>query len=206
VSRLILDTRVPPGGKAPSLPGVGPPAHASRISVELVAGRWNGGRMSFDVPESVIKSVLGRPTSSVVDVTAGPLDGGTGAATAGPARLTVRVRGSRRGLEEFTLVRKVFRPLQAGRHKHGAEDLRHWTYWQREPLACASEVLSSGPGLMAPRCHGVFDSTIYLEDIEDQAADTSRDEWMPVFELMRVFVKLHGPDNVRLAVRPGPWR
>ena len=130
--------------------------------------------MSFDVPESVIVSVTGRATSNVVDVIAGPLDGGTGAATAGLARLTVRVRGVRRGLEEFTLVRKVFRPLQAGRHKHGAEDPRHWTYWQREPLAYASDVLPSAPGLRTPRCHGVFDSTVYLEDVDDQAAVTSR--------------------------------
>jgi hypothetical protein len=130
--------------------------------------------MSFDVPESVLVSVTGCPTSSVVDVTASPLDGGTGAATAGLARLTIRVRGVRGRLDEFRLVRKVFSPLRAGRHKHGAEDPRHWAYWKREPLAYASDVLPSGPGLRAPRCHGVFDSTIYLEDVNSPIADARR--------------------------------
>lgn len=130
--------------------------------------------MSFDVPEAVIASATGRSARSVIDVVSCPLDGGTGAAAAGLARLIVRVRGPHGDVEEFRLVRKAFRPLQAGSHMHGAEDPRHWAYWKREPLAYASDVLPHGPGLTAPRCHGVFDSTIYLEDVEGVLADTSR--------------------------------
>jgi hypothetical protein len=129
--------------------------------------------MRFGVPESVIASVSGRPASAVVDVVDCPLDGGTGAATSGLARLTVRVRGPR-GVDEFRLVRKVFRPLRSGRHRHGADDCRHWAYWRREPLAYASDVLPRGPGLRTPRCHGVFDSTIYLEDVGGAPVDAGR--------------------------------
>jgi hypothetical protein len=81
--------------------------------------------MSFDVPESVIASVTGRPASDVVAIDVCPLGGGTGAATAGMTRLTVRIVDPHHGVEEFTLVRKAFRPLRAGRHKDGTADPRH---------------------------------------------------------------------------------
>lgn len=135
------------------------------FAFEVARRRWDGDRVQPDVPDSVIASVSGRAASSVVELVSCPLDGGTGAATSGLARLTIRVRAPHGGLDEFRLIRKAFRALQSGRHKHGAEDPSHWAYWKREPLAYASDVLPCGPGLRAPRCHGVFDSTIYLEDV-----------------------------------------
>jgi hypothetical protein len=132
-----------------------------------------GDEQAPAVPDSVISSVCGRAEGSLLDVIGCPLDGGTGAATSDLARLTVRVREPG-GVKEFSVVRKSLRPLSSGRHKSGAEDPVHWAYWRREPLAYASEVLPMGPGLKAPRCHGVFDSTIYLEDVGSFPADACR--------------------------------
>lgn len=132
------------------------------------------GWMRFDVPESVVVSVSGRAASSVVEVLDCPLDAGSGAATSGLTRLTVRVRGPDRTVDEFRLVRKDFGPLRSGRHKHGANDAGHWAYWKREPLTYASDVLPRGPGLRVPRCHGVVGSTLYLEDVGDLPADAGR--------------------------------
>jgi hypothetical protein len=129
--------------------------------------------MSFDVPESVIASVTGLPASRVVDIDVCPLGGGTGAATAGLALLTVRVVDPHPGVDGLRFVRKVFHPLRAGRHKDGAEDPRHWAYWKRELLAYASDLLPTGPGLRAPYCHGVSGSAIYLENVEGPAPNAS---------------------------------
>jgi hypothetical protein len=130
--------------------------------------------MSVDVPESVIASVTGCPVGSLVDIDICPLESGTGAATAGLARLTIRTSDPHCGVKEFKVVRKTLRPLRKGRHKYGADDPRHWAYWKRESLAYASSVLPRGPGLRAPRCHGVFDATIYLEDVESSLPDADR--------------------------------
>lgn len=119
------------------------------------------------LPEPVLLSLTGRPSEDVVEVGEEPLGGGTGAATAGLTRLTVRLCGG----AAATLVRKEFRPLTTGRHRHGAADPRHWAYWRREPLAYASGLLPAGPGLRAPRCHGVVDDVVYLEDAGSVPAD-----------------------------------
>ena len=139
---------------------------------------WGSGEtvtsVPFDVPDSVIKRVSGRYASSVVDVLSDPLPGGTGAATAGLERLTIRALSSSGDVDRFSVVRKSFRPLRSGRHQHGAENPGHWAYWKRELLAYASDILPSGPGLKPPLCHGVSDSTIYLEDVGSAPADAGR--------------------------------
>nr|WP_246099933.1 phosphotransferase [Stackebrandtia endophytica] len=63
-----------------------------------------------------------------------------------------------------TVVSKRCRPT-TGRHAHAAEALDHWAYWRRELLAYAADVLPAGPGLRAPRCLGVGDDTVYLEEV-----------------------------------------
>jgi hypothetical protein len=63
------------------------------------------------------------------------------------------------------MIRKEFRPLATGRHAAGTADPRHWAYWRRELLAYASGVLPAGPGLAAPRCYGVVDDVVYLQDV-----------------------------------------
>ncbi|TDD00159.1 aminoglycoside phosphotransferase family protein [Nonomuraea deserti] len=65
----------------------------------------------------------------------------------------------------FRVVRKEFRPLRTGRHAPYTGDPQHWAYWRREPPAYASGVLPRGPGLAAPRCYGVVDDVVYLEDV-----------------------------------------
>ncbi|WP_198663461.1 phosphotransferase [Jiangella endophytica] len=119
------------------------------------------------LPDPVLQSLTGRPPADVADIDEVALGGGTGAATAGLTRLTVRLRDGR----EATVIRKECQPLTSGRHRHGATDPRHWAYWRREPLAYASGLLPSGPGLRAPRCHGVVDEVVYLEDAGATPAD-----------------------------------
>lgn len=65
----------------------------------------------------------------------------------------------------FRIVRKTARPLSSGRHAAYAGDPEHWAYWRREPLAYASGILPSGPGLAAPRCLGVVDDVVYLAEV-----------------------------------------
>ncbi|MEQ7007989.1 phosphotransferase [Actinopolymorpha sp. B17G11] len=128
--------------------------------------------MSVEIPASVLVNLTGRDTSSVVNLTTHPMHGGTGAATAAVARLTIQTRErDGRRLDELRVIRKTFRPLSSGRHRHGAREPSHWTYWKRELLAYGSGVLPAGPGLRAPRCYGVSGSTIYLEDVGDRPAD-----------------------------------
>lgn len=122
----------------------------------------------------MVASLTGRNTGRVVAIHECPIDGSSGAATLGLARLTLQVRGQHDELEGVNVVRKDFRPLTSGRHKHGAEDPRHWAYWLREPLAYGSDVLPKGPGLRSPRCHGVFDSTVYLEHVPAGPIDPRR--------------------------------
>lgn len=119
------------------------------------------------LPDAVLLSLTGQAPADVVDVAEVPLRGGTGAATAGVARLTARLRDG----GSATVIRKEFRPLESGRHRHGATDPRHWAYWRREPLAYASGLLPAGPGLRAPRCHGVVDAAVYLEDVAPVPVD-----------------------------------
>ncbi|WP_222836664.1 aminoglycoside phosphotransferase family protein [Beutenbergia cavernae] len=127
------------------------------------------GRASEALPAYVAVAVAGVPEVDVVAVA--PLAGGTGAATADVARVTARTPDGR----ELTLVRKSVRPLRAGRHAEAARAPEHWAYWRREPLAYASGVLPSGPGLRAPRCFGVETAadtlTLWLEDVVGPEAE-----------------------------------
>lgn len=93
-----------------------------------------------------------------------PIDGGAGAATGSVTRLSGTARLDDRQIP-FTVIRKSGRPLTTGRHAAGAVDPRHWAYWRREPLAYASGLLPSGPGLAAPRCYGVIGDSVYLADV-----------------------------------------
>jgi hypothetical protein len=104
------------------------------------------------------------PDAVVLACSAEPIATGTGAATGAITRLTGRARSGGREYA-FAMVRKEFRPLTSGRHAAGATDPRHWAYWRREPLAYASGVLPTGPGLVAPRCYGVVDDVVYLEEV-----------------------------------------
>lgn len=119
------------------------------------------------LPDAVLTSLTGRPPADVAEVEETPLREGTGAATAGLTRVTVRLRDG----VTATAIRKEFRPLTSGRHRHGATDPRHWAYWRREPLAYASGLLPDGPGLRAPRCYGVVGEAVYLEDVGSAPVD-----------------------------------
>jgi hypothetical protein len=116
----------------------------------------------------VIEAATGQAEAVVIDCSAQPITTGTGAATAAITRLTGRARcGGQR--HAFSLIRKQFRPLATGRHAAAATDQRHWAYWRREPLAYASQILPTGPGLTAPHCYGVIGDVLYLQDVAGPA-------------------------------------
>jgi hypothetical protein len=116
------------------------------------------------IPAAVLAAAVGAVDAVVLGCTAEPIVTGTGAATSAITRLAGRARAG--GQERpFTVIRKECRPLATGRHAAGAADPRHWAYWRREPLAYASGVLPAGPGLAAPRCYGVVDDVVYLQDV-----------------------------------------
>jgi hypothetical protein len=120
--------------------------------------------MDTVIPAVVLAAAVGASDAVVRACSAEPIAAGTGTATGAVTRLVGRARA---GNQErgFSIVRKEFRPLPTGRHAAGATDPRHWAYWRREPLAYASGVLPAGPGLAAPRCYGVVDDVVYLQDI-----------------------------------------
>ena len=97
------------------------------------------------------------------------IERGTGAATASLARVRLVVRDPDGAECPMTVVRKTLRPLSTGRHAFGSEDPRHWAYWRREAEAYSSSLLPRGPGLRAPRCFGVVDNDIWLEDVSGTA-------------------------------------
>ncbi|WP_144120098.1 phosphotransferase [Catellatospora sichuanensis] len=120
------------------------------------------------IPADVLSSLAGGP-ATLLTLEARPL-GGDGAATAAVTLLTGTLR---HGPDErsFSLVRKQFRPLATGRHAVGSHDERHWAYWRREPLAYASGLLPTGPGLAAPRCLGVTEDAVYLAHVTGPRED-----------------------------------
>jgi hypothetical protein len=112
----------------------------------------------------VLAAAVGGVDAVVLDCSVEPIVTGTGAATGAITRLAGRARVG--GPEQaFAIIRKEFRPLATGRHAAGAADPRHWAYWRREPLAYASGVLPTGPGLAAPCCYGVVDDVVFLQDV-----------------------------------------
>lgn len=120
--------------------------------------------MRGEIPGLVLTAVVGASDAVVLACSAEPMAAGAGAATGAVTRLRGLARGDGRE-RTFGLVCKEFRPLSVGRHRAGAADPRHWAYWRRELLAYASGVLPTGPGLAAPRCYGVVDDAVYLEDV-----------------------------------------
>jgi Phosphotransferase enzyme family len=127
-----------------------------------------------DIPRAVLSRAVGAPVVSASVTTKTPLAGSTGAAT---SRVT-RIRGTAQCTDgrsrSFALVRKEISPLSSGPHVEAARHPRHWAYWLREPFAYASGALPSGPGLSAPRCYGVIDTTIYLEDVTGRRESPGR--------------------------------
>lgn len=120
--------------------------------------------MTTSLPDEVVRAATGVGSARVADLAERPLRAGSGAATREVVRLsgTVTVAGR---ADTFSLVRKTVRQLSRGRHAEASKRLDHWAFWLREPLAYASGVLPSGPGLRAPRCFGVDRDTVYLEDV-----------------------------------------
>ncbi|TDD62793.1 aminoglycoside phosphotransferase family protein [Actinomadura darangshiensis] len=116
----------------------------------------------------MLAALVGRADVSLLSCRSETIVGSSGAATGAVSRVSGMVRcGS--GELPFRLVRKEFRPVAGGRHAAHAGDARHWAYWRREPLAYASGLLPTGPGLAAPRCYGVVDDVVYLADVEGAA-------------------------------------
>jgi Phosphotransferase enzyme family len=118
-------------------------------------------RVDERIPDEVLASVTGRPDARLVSCRAEPVTGSSGAATGGISLLTGIARAGTADVP-FRVVRKTVRPVTTGRHAPYAGDPAHWAYWRREPLAYASGLLPVGPGLAAPRCHGVVGDVIYL--------------------------------------------
>lgn len=116
------------------------------------------------IPPHVLAAALGVPDAVVVDCSARSIISGSGATTGAVVRLTGRARSGGRECD-FAMVRKEFRPPTTGRHAAAAADPRHWAYWRREPLAYQSGILPTGPGLAAPRCYGVVDDVVYLQEV-----------------------------------------
>lgn len=119
--------------------------------------------MTYELPPAVIAG-LGPDIGSASVVTEEPIGLGTGAATGGVTRLTVRLAGPR-GTRSITILRKHLAPLTAGRHAGGARDPRHWAYWRREAEAYTAGCVPEGPGLRSPRCYAVVDDQLYLEEV-----------------------------------------
>lgn len=119
-------------------------------------------------PQLLSQAVLDllAPHATVTSLEAVPITTGTGAASGAVEHLKAELHVSGQGDQLVSLVRKRLRPLEAGRHRQGARDPRHWAYWRREAKAYTSGLLPTGPGLRAPRCFGVIDDTLYLEAID----------------------------------------
>ena len=120
------------------------------------------------VPAAVLAAYLGTPDATLIECHEDTIAGGTGATTARVTRIAARAScgGDER---EVALIRKEFHPVISGRHAIASADPRHWAYWRREPLAYAAAVLPAGPALAAPRCYGVFDNAVYLQDVTGTA-------------------------------------
>ncbi len=121
-----------------------------------------------NLPQVVSRCLTG-DDGAIIDIDEQVLNRGTGAATASLARVSLRVRSAGGGERPVTLVRKTLRPLTTGRHAYGSQDPRHWAYWRREAEAYSSALLPQSPGLRAPRCFGVVDNDVWLEEVSGPA-------------------------------------
>jgi hypothetical protein len=128
------------------------------------------------LPPAVI-SCLTDEGGAVVDMDEQVLPRGSGAASASVARISFLVRSGDGSERSISLVRKTLQPLTTGRHAKGSEDPRHWAYWRREAEAYSSGLLPSGPGLRAPRCFGVVDNDVYLQEVSGPAPSVEDAAW-----------------------------
>ncbi|MBB6035847.1 phosphotransferase [Phytomonospora endophytica] len=119
------------------------------------------------IPASVLERLTGAPGAAATSCEATDAGESLGVVTGGVTRLsgTCHTGGGR---ETFSLIRKNLRPLTSGRHAIASREPDHWAYWRREALAYESGVLPTGPGLRAPRCFGVVDDAVYLEDVDGE--------------------------------------
>jgi hypothetical protein len=147
---------------------VGGRPHWISLAFRALVPYGRGTVGAANLPPVVSRCVTGED-GAIVDINEQVLDRGTGAATASLARVSLLVRSRDGGERRITLVRKSLRPLTTGRHAHGSEDRRHWAYWRREAEAYSSTLLPQGPGLRAPRCFGVVDNDIWLEEVSGPA-------------------------------------
>jgi hypothetical protein len=120
--------------------------------------------MDGSLPDAVA-AAIGGDGAAVRSVGVEAVRPGSGAATGDVVRLRAELVSNDGVLGSHTLIRKVLRPLPSGRHAALAADPRHWAYWRREVEAYRSGLLPTGPGVRGPRCFGVVDETLYLEDV-----------------------------------------
>lgn len=121
--------------------------------------------MDHRIPDHVLAAAVGRSGATLVDCRSEALTGSSGAATAAVTRLSGRAECDGDAIE-LSVIRKKVRPVTSGRHAPYAGMRDHWAYWRREPLAYASGVLPTGPGIAAPRCLGVDGDVMYLVPVE----------------------------------------
>lgn len=117
------------------------------------------------IPQSVISNLAGDPEAIITRTAEEPITTSSGAATGQVVRYVGELLHKDGRIEAFKVIRKTLRPLDSGRHAKFANDPGHWAYWRRELLAYSSDILPSGPGLIAPRCFGINENDLYLEDI-----------------------------------------
>ena len=117
------------------------------------------------IPHSVISNLAGNPEAIITRAVEEPITTSSGAATGQVVRYVGELRHKDGRVEAFKVMRKSLRPLDSGRHAAFANDPGHWAYWRRELLAYSSSILPTGPALVAPRCFGINENDLYIEDI-----------------------------------------
>ncbi len=120
------------------------------------------------IPQSIISKLAGDPEAVLIQVSAEQITSSSGAATGQVVRFIGEFRHQDGRIDAFKLIRKSLRPLDSGRHAAFANAPGHWAYWRRELLAYSSDILPAGSGLVAPRCFGINENDLYLEDITGQ--------------------------------------
>ncbi len=126
------------------------------------------------IPPPVISNLAGDSEAIIVRMDEEPITTSSGAATGRIVRYVGELRRRDGRIEAFRVIRKSLRPLDSGRHAAFPNDPDHWAYWRRELLAYSSDILPTGPGLVAPRCVGTDGNDLYLEDIHGRPETIER--------------------------------